>query len=175
MKKLVLIIVALFSFASCENPSVEEGLASLEASLAELQAAMSGVDVNQMLADIATMQDQVETMETDVEEYELQVAEWESQIQGILVDLAGVQEIIDNAGTKDQVAAILADVEGIQAMIDQLVLLADYDYDGVINGLDQCPDTELNATVNEQGCSEAQLAEIASATASSTTTSSTGG
>ena len=175
MKKLVLIIVALFSFASCENPSVEEGLASLEASLAELQAAMSGVDVNQMLADIATMQDQVETMETDVEEYELQVTEWESQIQDILADLAGVQEIIDNAGTKDQVAAILEDLAATQAMIDQLVLLADYDYDGVINGLDQCPDTELGLTVNEQGCSEAQLAEIASSTASSTTTSSTGG
>ena len=62
-----------------------------------------------------------------------------------------------------------------QAMIDQLVLLADYDYDGVINGLDQCPDTLLNATVNSQGCSEVQLAEIATTTASSTTTSSTGG
>jgi len=59
-------------------------------------------------------------------------------------------------------------------MIDQLVLLADYDYDGVINGLDQCPDTELNATVNEQGCSEEQAAAL-TATASSTTTSSTGG
>ena len=175
MKKLVLIIVALFSFASCENPSVEEGLASLEASLAELQAAMSGVDINQMLADIATMQDQVDTMEIDVEGYQNLIPEFEAQIESILADLAGIQGIIDNAGTKEQVADILADVEGIQAQIDMLVLLADYDYDGVINGLDQCPDTELGLTVNEQGCSEAQLAEIASATASSTTTSSTGG
>ena len=175
MKKLVLIMVAMFGFLSCENPSVEDGLARLEASLAELQAAMSGVDVNQMLADIATMQDQVETMETDIEGYELQVEEWENQIQNILADLAGVQEILDNAGTKSQVEAILEDLEATQAMIDQLVLIADYDYDGVVNGLDQCPDTELNVTVNEQGCSEAQLAEIASSTASSTTTSSTGG
>ena len=59
-------------------------------------------------------------------------------------------------------------------MIDQSVLLADYDYDGVINGLDQCPDTELGLTVNEQGCSEEQAAAL-TATASSTTTSSTGG
>ena len=56
-----------------------------------------------------------------------------------------------------------------------LVAVADYDYDGVLNALDQCPDTVLNATVNGQGCSEVQLAEIAAATASSTTTSSTGG
>jgi hypothetical protein len=135
---------------------------------------MAGIDVDQMIADIASMQDQVETMETDVADYALQVEEWESQIQSILADIAAVQEIIDNAGTKDQVAAILEDLAATQAMIDQLVLLADYDYDGVINGLDQCPDTELGLTVNEQGCSEEQAAAL-TATASSTTTSSTGG
>jgi hypothetical protein len=176
MKKLVLIMVAMFGFLSCENPSVEEGLARLEASLAELEAAMSGVDVNQMIADIATMQDQVETMENDVDLYART-----SRRMGISNSIyfsrfsCSVQEIIDNAGTKDQVADILVDLEATQAMIDQLVLLADYDYDGVINGLDQCPDTELFATVNEQGCSEIQLAAIESATASSTTVSSTEG
>ena len=175
MKKLVLIIVALFSFASCENPSVEEGLASLEASLAELEAAMNGVDVDQMIADVSSMQTQVETMQTDVDAYNEQAEGWLNQIDEILGDLAAVQVIIDAAPTKDQVADILADLERTQEMIDTLVLLADYDYDGVINGLDQCPDTELGATVNNQGCSEAQLAEIASGTASSTTTSSTGG
>jgi len=174
MKK-ILLILGLISFVSCTNPSAEDGLARLEAALANLESAMSGIDVNQMIADVATMQDQVETMETDIEGYELQVKEWENQIQSILADLDGVQEIIDNAGTKDQVTSILEDLEATQAMIDQLVLLADYDYDGVINGLDQCPDTELNVTVNEQGCSEVQLAEIATSTASSTTTSSTGG
>ena len=174
MKKFIAVL-SVFGIVACTNPSIEEGLASLEAALAELEASMAGIDVDQMIADVASMQDQVETIETDVADYALQVEEWESQIQSILVDIAAVQEIIDNAGTKAQVEAILEDLATTQAMIDQLVLLADYDYDGVINGLDQCPDTELNATVNEQGCSEAQLAEIASATASSTTTSSTGG
>lgn len=175
MKKLVLIMVAMFGFLSCENPSVEDGLARLEASLAELEAAMAGVDVDQMVTDIATMQDQVETMETDIEGYELQVEEWENQIQSILADLAAAQEIVESAATKDQIADILADLEATQQLIDTLVLIADYDHDGVVNGLDQCPDTELFATVNEQGCSEAQLEEIASSTASSTTTSTTGG
>ena len=141
----------------CTNPSAEEGLANLEAALAELEAALAGVDVNQMLTDVATMQDQVETMEADVAVYEEQVAEWENQIQSILADLAGVQEIINNAGTKDQVAAILADLENTQALIDQLVALADYDYDGVINGLDKCPDTEVGAEVDTDGCSAEQL------------------
>ena len=173
MKKLIFAVIG-FVALSCTNPSVEEGLANLEAALAELQLELDGIDVNQMITDVATMQDQVEEMENDVHLYVEQVEEWESQIQSILADLEIVQGIIENAGTKDQVAAILADVQGIQAMIDQLVLLADYDYDGVINGLDQCPDTELGLTVNEQGCSEEQAAAL-TATASSTTTSSTGG
>ena len=174
MKKLIFAVIG-FVALSCTNSSVEEGLAGLEAALAEYQLELDGIDVNQMITDVATMQDQVGEMENDVNLYAEQVEEWESQIQSILADLASVQEIIDNAGTRDQVAAILEDLAATQAMIDQLVLIADYDYDGVVNGLDQCPDTELNATVNEQGCSEAQLAEIASTTASSTTTSSTGG
>lgn len=156
MKKLIAVL-SVFGIVACTNPSAEEGLANLEAALAELEAALSGVSVDQMLADIATMQDQVETMEADVAVYEEQVAEWENQIQSILADLAGVQEILDNAGTKSQVEAILADLEATQAMIDQLVLLADYDYDGVINGLDQCPDTEVGAEVDENGCSAEQL------------------
>ena len=156
MKKLIAVLSVL-GLVACTNPSVEDGLASLEAALAELEASMAGIDVDQMIADVATMQDQVETMEADVAVYEEQVAEWETQIQTILADLAGVQEIIDNAGTKDQVAAILEDLAATQAMIDQLVLLADYDYDGVINGLDQCPDTELGAEVDDNGCSAEQL------------------
>jgi hypothetical protein len=173
MKKLLLIMVAIFGFLSCENPSVEDGLASLETALAELEAAMAGVNVDQMLTDVSSMQTQVETMQIDVDAYNEQAEGWLNQINDILTDLAAVQVIIDNAATTEQTDALLADVQEISAMIDQLVLIADYDADGVINGLDQCPETILGATVNNQGCSEVQLAAIASATASSTTTSST--
>ena len=173
MKKLLLITIAIFSFLSCENPSVEAGLASLEASLAELEAAMAGVDVDQMITDVTSMQTQVETMQVQVDEYNEDAAGWLVQIDDILNDLDSLQVIIDAAPTKDQVADILADLERNQEMINTLVLIADYDADGVINGLDQCPETVLGATVNNFGCSEVQLAAIASATASSTTTSST--
>ena len=173
MKKLLLIMVVIFGFLSCENPSVEDGLASLEASLAELEAAMAGVNVEQMLTDMANMQTQVETMQTDVDAYNEQAAGWLNQIDEILSNLAALQVIIDDAPTKEQTDALLADVQAVQEQIDLLLLLADKDADGVINAIDQCPDTVLGATVNNFGCSEAQLAEIASATASSTTTSST--
>ena len=173
MKKFILIIVATFGFLSCENPSVEDGLASLEASLAELQAAMAGVDVDQMLADVSSMQTQVETIQTDVDTYNEQAEGWLNQIDGILSDLAALQVVIDNAATTEQTDALLADVQTVQEQISLLVSLADYDYDGIINGLDQCSDTVVGATVNTLGCSVAQLEAIASGTASSTTTSST--
>jgi len=168
-------MVAMFSFLSCENPSVEDGLASLEASLVELQAAMAGIDVDQMLVDVSSMQTQVETMQIDVDTYNEEAAGWLVQIENILSNLADLQVIIDNAATTEQTDALLADVQGMSAMIDQLVLIADYDADGVINGLDQCPETILGVTVNNSGCSVAQLEAIASSTASSTTSSTTGG
>ena len=45
------------------------------------------------------------------------------------------------------------------AGVDQLVAVADYDYDGVINAFDKCPDTPLNEinNVNSDGCSPSQL------------------
>jgi paraquat-inducible protein B len=156
MKKFIAVL-SVFGIVACTNPSIEEGLASLEAALAELEASMVGIDVDQMIADISSMQTQVETMQTDVDAYNEQAEGWLTQIDEILGDLAALQVIIDAAPTKDQVADILADLERTQEMIDTLVLLADYDYDGVINGLDQCPDTELGAEVDDNGCSAEQL------------------
>ena len=119
------------------------------------------------------MQTQVEEMQTDVDAYNEQAEGWLNQIDGILSDLAAIQVIMDDVATKEQTDALLADVQAVQEQINLLLLLADKDADGVINALDQCEDTVLGATVNNNGCSVAQLEAIASATASSTTTSST--
>ena len=51
MKKLVLILIALFAI-NCENPSMERGLEGLQAALAELEASFLAIDVEQMSADV---------------------------------------------------------------------------------------------------------------------------
>lgn len=165
MKKILFTVISL-GILSCTNPSMEEGLAQLEESLAALQAEMAQVDVDQMLTDVSAMQTQVVSMQADVDAYNEQAEGWLNQINGILADLADLQVIIDNAPTKEQTDALLADVQSVQQQIDLLLLLSDKDADGVINALDQCPDTVLGATVNNVGCSEAQ---VAAGTASSTT------
>ena len=155
MKKFIAVLSVL-GLVACTNPSVEDGLAGLEAALAELEAQLEGIDVPQMQADLADIEADVAQMTEDVEAANLAMEDAISEINAISQLLDSILDDVKDLPTTEDIQAILADVEGIQGMIDQLVLLADYDYDGVINGLDQCPDTEIGATVDEQGCSEAQ-------------------
>ena len=73
--------------------------------------------------------------------------------------LAAILVQIQEAATVEQLQAINVKVQTISEGISMLVFVADYDYDGVINGLDQCPDTPITeiSEVNGVGCSPSQL------------------
>ena len=58
-------------------------------------------------------------------------------IEGILTSLAAVKDKLDNALTVEQVQALTAQFALINEKVQTLVAIADYDYDGVINALDQ--------------------------------------
>ena len=153
MKKLVLILIALFAI-NCENPSMERELEGLEAALAELEAAFLAIDVDKMSADLLDMNETVAQLVIDQEATNEAAAQLLVDIENILASLAVVKDKLDNALTKDQVASLAAQFALVNEKVQQLVFLADYDYDGVINGLDKCPDTpitEIN-NVNEDGC-----------------------
>ena len=166
MKKLILIMVAIFGFLSCENPSIEDGLASLTESLAELEASMLVLDVEGMLADLAEMEGQAEQMTTDMEEYNAIMEQALLDIQDITVRLNAIVEISEDWATDEQVKSLLADVQTLGEGVDMLVFVADYDYDGVINGLDQCPDTTIEDinNVNSIGCSPTQTPQTGTTT-----------
>ena len=68
---------------------------------------------------------------------------------------------VQTFATKEQVEGILDDLTKMGEGIDQLVSTADYDYDGVINALDKCPNTPINEinNVNSDGCSPSQLTD----------------
>ena len=61
--------------------------------------------------------------------------------------------------TTEQMQNLLSQVQEFQEGVDILVAIADYDYDGVQNALDKCPDTPLSEinNVNSDGCSPSQL------------------
>ena len=159
MKKLLFAVIG-FVMIGCTNPSMEEGLADLNARLAELEAELVTVDVNAMLTDLATMTAQVEQAQINVDESNAAMEEALVTIASIKESLVALQVILDEAATVEQVQALRDKVAEISEGIAMLVFVADYDYDGVMNGLDQCPDTPITEIndVNGVGCSPSQLA-----------------
>lgn len=170
MKKILFTLIGL-AMIGCTNPSMEEGLDSLTEKLAQLEAELVAVDVAQMIADLETMTAQVEQSQTDLDEYNEAQEEALVTIANIKEKLAAVQVLLDNAATVERVQALRDSVAQVSDGIAMLVFVADYDYDGVMNGLDQCPDTPITEIndVNGVGCSSTQVPT----TGTSTTT--TGG
>ena len=159
MKKILFAVIG-FVMIGCTNPSIEEGLADLTAKLAQLEADLVAVDVAQMMADLETMTAQVEQAQIDVDESNAAMEAALATIANIKEKLAAVQAILDEAATVEQVQALRDKVAEISEGISMLVFVADYDYDGVMNGLDQCPDTPITevSEVNGVGCSLSQTA-----------------
>ena len=83
------------------------------------------------------------------------------QIAQIRIGLQDILATMQTKATKQQMQELLAAVQEVGAGVDQLVAVADYDYDGVINALDKCPDTPLKDinNVDAQGCAPGQTPE----------------
>ena len=159
MKKILFAVIG-FVMIGCTNPSMEEGLADLNAKLAALEAEIVAADIAGMEADVAAMTVQVEeALASAIESNETLEAALVT-ISEIKDRLAALQVTLELAATEEQIADIKIKVAQISEGIALLVFRADYDYDGVMNGLDQCPDTPIEqiSSVDANGCSPEQLA-----------------
>jgi len=159
MKKLLFAVIG-FVIVGCTNPSMEEGLANLQEQLTALEAELAQVDIDQMTSDLEAMNAQATQALADMEETNQNLEDALIKMQELRERLAEVQAILDEAATVEQVQALRDKVAEISDGIAMLVFVADYDYDGVMNGLDQCPDTPITEIndVNGVGCSPSQLA-----------------
>lgn len=158
MKKLIFAVLS-FILVSCSNQSIEEGLDDLNARLVELEQQLAAIDANALITDINDIIAQVETIEQINEENKQAIAEAMATLTDLHDQLAAILVQIQEAATVEQLQAINVKVQTISEGISMLVFVADYDYDGVINGLDQCPDTPITeiSEVNGVGCSPSQL------------------
>ena len=158
MKKLIFAVLSVILVA-CSNQSIEEGLDDLNARLVELEQQLAAVDANALITDINDIIAQVETIEQINEENKQAIAEAMVTLTDLHDQLAAILVQIQEAATVEQLQAINVKVQTISEGISMLVFVADYDYDGVINGLDQCPDTPITeiSEVNGVGCSPSQL------------------
>lgn len=123
------------------------------------------LSVGEAIAEFENLDDATEALAQAIEGLRL-LAEEGNQWAGLFYQIAQINLTLDQIlvtvqtfATKDQVEGILNQLEEMGEGIDQLVAAADYDYDGVINALDKCPDTPLNEinNVNSDGCSPSQL------------------
>jgi hypothetical protein len=159
MKKLLFAVIG-FIMVGCTNPSMEEGLADLREKLAQVEAELVAVDVNGMLADLEEMNAQATQALADAEASNEALEEALVQVGNIKDRLQALQVLLDEAATVEQVQALRDKVAEISEGISMLVFVSDYDYDGVMNGLDQCPDTPITEIndVNGVGCGPSQIA-----------------
>ena len=173
MKKGLLSLLSLILITSCANPSMERGFESLNSALDELEVAVDDLGIPQMIEDLDSMNVMVGEMIVDVEEYSAkmeefnqQVLEIQARLEAMVEQVQGITTVVDGmivtAGglaTTEQMQDLLSQLEEFQSGVDILVAQADYDYDGVKNALDKCPDTPLSEIndVNSDGCSPSQL------------------
>ena len=158
MKKLIFAVLS-FILVACSNQSIEEGLDDLNARLVELEQQLAAVAANALITDINDIIAQVEIIEQINEENKEAIAEAMVTLTDLHDQLAAILVQIQEAATVEQLQAINVKVQTISEGISMLVFVADYDYDGVIIGLDQCQDTPITeiSEVNGVGCSPSQL------------------
>ena len=75
-------------------------------------------------------------------------------IAEIKISLNGVLAQVKTLATKEQVAQITAMLEEMNEDLDWYIAVQDFDYDGVLNAFDKCPDTPITQIndVNADGC-----------------------
>lgn len=175
MKKGLLSLLSLILITSCANPSMERGFESLNSALDELEVAVDDLGIPQMIEDLDSMNVMVGEMIVDVEEYSAkmeefnqQVLEIQARLEAMVEQVQGITTVVDGMivttgglATTEQMQDLLSQLEEFQSGVDILVAQADYDYDGVINALDKCPDTPLSEIndVDSDGCSPSQIGD----------------
>ena len=113
---------------------------------AEEFLATVGEITEEMLTSLATLRDMAEAGN-----------EWANimlMIAEIKISLNGVLAQVKTLATKEQVAQITAMLQEMNEDLDWYIAVQDFDYDGVLNAFDKCPDTPITDinNVNADGC-----------------------
>jgi len=153
MKKLIFAVLS-FILVACSNQSIEDGLDDLNARLVELEQEIVSLDVDSLLNDISEISAAVAAFEAQNEENLAAIAEIKATLDSLNLKLAEINEELQAAATMEQIQAIKVKLQDINEGIALLVFASDYDLDGIINGLDQCPNTPITeiSQIDANGC-----------------------
>jgi len=137
---------------SCANPNMQEGLDNLRSQLSQISDQIDTMNLNELTQRVNELKLSVENLIIDVDSAQLTLNTLQETLELILVK-------VNELPTSEDIQDILSTIEEIQSDIDVLVARADFDLDGVINAVDECPDTPISEIndVNEVGCSPSQI------------------
>ena len=148
-----------FVLVSCINPSLETGLDTLRDEIERLQSQVQIVDVNGLVEGVIELESTVDTLVIQFDTLDVTMEELQQMISTLQETVSDLENAYSSLAPDGTLQGILVKLEKIQEGIDVLVARADYDIDGVINAVDECPDTPITEIkqVNDVGCSPSQL------------------
>ena len=150
MKKLVMLMFMIIT--SCTNPNMQNGLDDLRSQLQQISDQIEVIDLNELTQRVNELKLLIETLVIDVDSAQ-------STLNTLQETLSLLLTRVNELPTSDDIQGILSTIGEIQSGIDVLVARADFDLDGIINAIDECPDTPISEIndVNEVGCSPSQI------------------
>ena len=137
---------------SCTNPNMQNGLDDLRSQLQQISDQIEVIDLNELTQRVNELKLLIETLVIDVDSAQ-------STLNTLQETLSLLLTRVNELPTSDDIQGILSTIGEIQSGIDVLVARADFDLDGIINAIDECPDTPISEIndVNEVGCSPSQI------------------
>jgi len=149
MKKIILLFMIIIS---CTNPNMQNGLDDLRSQILQIGDQIEVIDLSELTQKVNELKLLIENLVIDVDSAQPTLNTLQETLSLLLIR-------INELPTEEEIQDVLSTIEEIQSGIDVLVARADYDIDGVINAIDECPDTPISEIndVNEVGCSPSQI------------------
>lgn len=137
---------------SCTNPNMQNGLDDLRSQILQIGDQIEVIDLSELTQKVNELKLLIENLVIDVDSAQPTLNTLQETLSLLLIR-------INELPTEEEIQDVLSTIEEIQSGIDVLVARADYDIDGVINAIDECPDTPISEIndVNEVGCSPSQI------------------
>ena len=150
MKKSVMLWFMII--VSCTNPNMQNGLDDLRSQILQISDQIEVIDLSELTQKVNELKLLIENLVIDVDSTQPTLNTLQETLSLLLIR-------INELPTEEEIQDVLSTIEEIQSDIDVLVARADFDLDGVINAVDDCPNTPISEIndVNEVGCSPSQI------------------
>tara|TARA_B110000902_G_scaffold261126_1_gene335333 strand:- start:70 stop:519 length:450 start_codon:yes stop_codon:yes gene_type:complete len=144
---------------SCTNPNIQNGLDDLRSQILQIGDQIEVIDLSELTQQINELEISIQNLATESELLSISAEELAENLNTLQQTLELILVKVNELPTNKDIQDILSTIEEIQSGIDALITKSDFDLDGVINAVDDCPNTPISEIndVNEVGCSPSQI------------------